>query len=259
MENKNILITGASRGLGKEIAINFASRPDVASIVITARNIVKLNEVKILLTKINPKIDIRCIEGDLSNYETIKTLIKRLKKTKINFNVIINNAGAGNIAPLEDMEDNRIQEIFFINLIAPMLIIKNYLSELRKYRWGRIVNISSISVFKPHQLLVPYIVSKSGLGSLAECVTNCEIKNGITCNTIVPGLMLTDAGKESIKKSFIDYNEKNALEIEQKVSNSLPSRQIVKPSEITALINFLIGESANNISGEYFRVASGII
>jgi len=256
---KRVLITGGNKGLGKAIALNMATKSDIETIVITARNNTQLEETKKEILKINFKIDVKAIQGDLSSFESITDLINELKKSDISFNVIINNAGTGDIGPFEDTEDRKIEEVFYVNAIAPTLLIKNLLPGLRQNGWGRIINISSISVFKPNALLLPYVVSKSVLKSLSECITAAEIKNGITCNTIMPGLMLTDLGKKSIKRSFPDYNDQNAAEIENKVAKNMPSGQLVDLSEITSTIDFLLSDSARGISGEYFRVASGII
>ncbi len=257
--NKRILITGGSQGLGKETAMSLAKRDDIETIIISARNEQKLELTKKEITNINPKIKVFAIAGDLSNEKGIKKLIQDIKHAGVNLNVIINNAGTGVKEPLEDTEDSKIVEIFHVNTIAPILITKHFLSDLRENKWGRIINISSISVFKPGPLLAIYSTSKSGLKTLSECITLAEMKNGITCNTIMPGLILTELGKKSVKVSFPEYNEQNSSEIEQKMAENFPAGRFVKPSEVTSVIEFLISDSASGISGEYFRVASGIV
>jgi len=256
---KNILITGASKGLGKELSLSLSRRDDVEFIAITARDYDKLENTKKEILEINDNIKVIIIQGNLSNLSDTQNLINDLKKTKVQFNVLINNAGTGVKEPLELTPDEIIEEIIQVNLVAPILITKHFLPHLRANNYGRIINISSISVVKPGPLISVYATTKSGLKTFSECISIAEIKNGITCNTIMPGLILNDMGRKSIKAMFPDYNEQNASEYEGIVAQNFPSGKFVTYAEVVNVVKFLLSEEACCISGEFFRVASGYL
>lgn len=256
---KNVLITGASKGLGKELALSLSQRIDIGTIVITARDQKKLEVTQNEILKINNNIRVIIVPGSFSNIEGILKFINDLKNLKVDFNIIINNAGTAVKEPLEVTPNEIIEEIIHVNLIAPILITKNFLSHLRKSNYGRIINISSISVVKPGPLISIYATTKSGLKTFSECMSLAEIKNGITCNTIMPGLILNDMGRKSIKVMFPEYNEQNASEIENMMSKDFPSGRFVTCTDVANVMNFLLSDEAGCISGEFFRVASGLL
>lgn len=256
---KHVIITGGSRGLGQSLALGLAGRGDAESITLIARNMENLKETAEKISTLNAECRIGIVAGDLSNSQGIDAVITELNNPDIPYNVLINNAGRGGIGSLEETEDEEIEKIMSVNLLAPMRLIKYFLPGARKNKWGRIINISSISIFNPSPMLTPYIVSKSGLKSLSECISLSDIANGITCNTICPGLMLTDMGKSSVKYSFPDYDTFTASEIERRIAESFPAKKITDPLEVVRLIDFLVSDESGSISGEFFRIASGLL
>lgn len=257
--NKNIIITGASRGLGKEIALNFAQKDDTTSLALIARTASKLADLQETIKKTNNKINVCPICQDLSDSEGISNAINSLKKTGVDFNILINNAGTYVLGSEEKVKDQEIEKVIFVNLIAPLRFSRFLLPNARENKWGRIVNISSISVFRPSPAIASYVMSKSALLSLSECITLSDMSNGITSNSILPGLMLTEMGKYTIKEVFTEYNEKNSEEIEKTVALKFPSKDLTKISDVINVINFLVSNEGGCISGEFFRVASGLL
>ena len=253
---KNIILTGASKGLGEFTALKLAEQKDVASLTLIARTQEKLQEIK---RKIPPHIRVEIIPGDLSTSEGMDKIIASLRQTAIACNVLINNAAYGHIGKLENTSDTEIDKVFFTNLIAPLRLIKYFLPIAREQKWGRIINISSISIFHPNPEILPYILSKSPFLPLAQCLTLSDMSNGITCNTILPGMMLSEMGKMVIRRTFPDYSTETAAKIEKKISDRFPAKKMTDFEEITNTMEFLISEKGASISGEFFRIASGLL
>lgn len=256
---KNIIVTGASKGLGRAIALALTEGNDVGVIALIARDLDKLYETAEKIRQVNQRCNIEVIQGDLSHSHGIGLVIHRLQQLNLNYNLLINNAGYCHIGALERTPEDEIEKTFFTNLIAPMRLIKFFLPAARKCGWGRIINISSILIFNPNPLLTSYIVSKSALKSLSECISLADISHGITCNTICPGLMMTEMAKTSFQAFFPGYNERTARVIEDKFIQQLPSKKVTDLSEVTNLVNFLVSDNGGTISGEFFRVASGML
>lgn len=254
---QNIIITGASKGLGEFMTRKLARHNEVDSLTIVARSVEKLEVIQRELSREGLRIEI--VGGDLATHEGVAGIVQALQKTGIAFNVLINNAGYGYLGKLETTPPAELEKIFFTNLIAPMELIQYFLPIARPGKWGRIINISSISVFHPSPDIIPYVVSKSGLLSLSECVAGAEAANGITCNTILPGMMLSDMGKLAIRHSFPDYTPENAARIEKKLADRFPSKQFTTFQQITDVVEFLLSPQGDALNGEFFRVASGLL
>lgn len=256
---KHCIVTGAGRGLGRAISLDLAAREDVSSIALIARSVDELAETASMAAELNPRCRIEVLAGDLSSGRGTNTIISSLRRNKISYNVLINNAGYASMGSLEETTDEQIERTLFVNLAAPAKLIKFFLPAARAGKWGRIINISSISAFRPDPSLTAYIVSKSALKSLSECVSLSGISDGITCNTICPGLMLTEMGKESIRLAFPQYGDYTAPEIEMRIAEMFPSGRLTEPEEVARVISFLLSEHGGCISGEFFRVSSGLL
>lgn len=256
---KNAIITGGSRGLGKYIATRLARTKNLSSLTLISKNRDNLSAIVSELKRIKKDLPVHGIYSDLSNERGIAFAIKQLRKLDLDFNILINNASASAIGRLDDLHHKSIVSVINLNLTAPLLLIKFFLPYARKNGWGRIINISSISVNHPSSSIIPYIVSKAGLNKLSECIHISDAAHGITCNTIMPGLMLTDMGKKAIRYNFPSYGGKNSAIIEEKILKQFPVNKFTELRDVYRAIDFLLSGSASSISGEYIRIASGLI
>ncbi|MEK6882757.1 MAG: SDR family NAD(P)-dependent oxidoreductase [Nanoarchaeota archaeon] len=172
MENKWVLITGSSKGLGKELAFVFADNN--FNVVIHGRDSAKLEEVKKEILKRNVECEI--VEGDLVEEETINKL-ENISKEK-NIFVLINNAGYGIKETLEEMDENEIDLLVKTNLIAPIKLTKRLILPLEKNN-GSIININSVSGLEFQQDRTIYCASKWGLRGFSETFRLEALKKGI--------------------------------------------------------------------------------
>lgn len=198
----NIIITGASRGIGYETAKRFAAIGD-NNIVIIARNESKLKELKNECDRENTKSQLFPIVFDLEDSNSYKdVLVVEIKKYISTIDIVINNAGLLINKPFDKLTDNDIDRMIELNLTSPTKLIKSLLPLMN--RPAHIINISSMGGFQGSQKfpgLAVYSAAKAGLASLTECLAE-EYKNtGLVFNCLAIGS--TDT--EMLREAFPGY------------------------------------------------------
>jgi short-subunit dehydrogenase len=184
----NIVITGASRGIGYEVAKLFSSKGD-NHIVAIARNDSKLLELQNECLSLNTKAQVHPIAFDLEKTGRVKDhLLTEIQKTIKNIDLIINNAGLLINKPFDKLSETEISSMIQLNLTAPALIIQALLPLMNKP--GHIVNISSMGGFQGSQKfpgLAIYSAAKAGLASLTECLAEEYKNSGLVFNCLAIG------------------------------------------------------------------------
>lgn len=230
----NILVTGASRGIGKTIAKSLQS---YGNVYVTARNEEKLKEF-------GNEMYFVC---DLSKEEDLLKLGDFIQEKKID--ILVNNAGEYTYCGIEDTEISKLNEMLSINLKAPIYLMHSAIPHMKKNKFGRVINIGSISGVMGEAYASMYSATKAGLIGLSKA-TGLELAEfGITVNAINPGWVDTELGKSSIEDS--EFSEEEILE-------SIPQRRFVKPEEIAGLVKYLISEEAKGITGQSINLCAGL-
>ncbi len=228
----NILVTGASKGIGNAIANELQSAGEV---FVTGRD-------EQALTACNAKGFCVC---DLS--KDINILAKFIEEK--NIDVLINNAGEYIYAGLETMNIADIQRLYQTNLIAPAYLISKAIPHMKGQRWGRIINIGSISGVMGEAYASIYSSSKSGLIGLTKALALELAEFDITVNTINPGWVETELGMNSIEESEFSKEE---------IMETIPQKRFVKPQEVAKLCKYLISEDAKGITGQSINICAGL-
>lgn len=230
----NILVTGASRGIGKTIA---KSLQNYGNVYVTARSEEKLKEF-------GNEMYFVC---DLSKEDDLIKLGEFIQEKGID--ILVNNAGNYTYCGIENTEISKLNEILSINLKAPIYLMHSAIPHMKKNRFGRVINIGSISGVMGEAYASMYSATKAGLIGLSKA-TGLELAEfGITVNTINPGWVDTELGKSSIEDS--EFSEEEILE-------SIPQRRFVKPEEIAGLVKYLISEEAKGITGQSINICAGL-
>lgn len=225
----NILITGASRGIGKAIADNMLNLGH--NVFVSARNEEPLKQYRNY-----------CI-CDLS--KNIEILGDYIEKNKID--VLINNAGEYIYSSIEAMEISQIEQLLKTNLEAPLYLISKAVPYMKEKKWGRIVNIGSISGVMGEAGASIYSASKAGLIGAAKSLALELAEFGITVNTINPGWVDTDMGNSSV-----------GMFSKEEIISCIPQRRFVSPGEIAGMIKYLISEEAKGVTGQSINLCAGL-
>ena len=227
-----ILITGASKGIGKAIFEELSSSNFV---YITGRNA----EV---LKSMNAK---GCFVCDLAG--NIDELLDYIKVTK--FDCIINNAGEYIYGAIDAMTDDTISHIYKTNLIAPVKIISSAVPYMKRQKFGRIVNIGSISGVMGEANASLYSSTKSGLIGLTKALALELAEFEITINTINPGWVDTELGNKSIEVGNFTKDE---------IMECIPQHRFVSPHEVACMVKYLLSNDAKSITGQSINICAGL-
>ncbi len=239
---KKILITGSSKGIGFSTAKKLSEEGH--QVVITGRNAKKLSEVS---KEIKPS---GFIAGDLLEADFSSRLYKSAVDILENIDVLINNAGLYVWSNIEKTPSEEIERLVKLNLQIPYELCKFVVPEMKARKWGRIINIGSISGAVGEANASLYSATKAGLIGLSKSLALELAESGITVNVINPGWVKTDLAENA----FVNQGqpgEKEQLEM-------IPQRRWINPDEIAELVKYLISDSAYGITGQSLNLCCGL-
>ena len=235
LADKNILITGASQGLGREMALRFA-REGAAGLSLVARHADKLNAVRDEVLKIAPKIDIVTIEADVSKPQDIERIVATtLAQFKGVLDVLANNASTIGPAPMPNLLDYPVEdfrEVLDTNLIGPFLLIKNALPAMIE-RGGSIINVTSDAGQVGYPGWGAYGISKFGLEGMSQTWASELGDTNVRVNWVDPGNMNTAMHR--------------AAEPEEDPT------EWANPADVTDVFVFLASDKSKGITGKRFQ------
>ncbi|MFZ4613558.1 MAG: SDR family NAD(P)-dependent oxidoreductase [Bacteroidia bacterium] len=178
------LITGASNGIGLELAKIHASKG--GNLVLVARNKSKLDELKKELEN-QYKVSVYIIGKDLSVFNSAQEVYDETNKQNIKIDYLINNAGFGDFGMFVDSDWNKELQMINLNITALTQFTKLYLQEMVKHRSGKIMNVASTAAFQPGPIMAVYFATKAYVLSFSEAVNNEVSDKGVTVTTLCPG------------------------------------------------------------------------
>jgi len=233
--SKRVLITGGNKGIG--LAVSRAMLEFGYEVIIVARDFDTCPIVGVA--------NVTAIEYDLSNVEDLPAIAKEVG----NIDILINNAGDYVYGGIEEMDYEKISRIFTTNLLTPTYLCSIAAKTMQEKKWGRIINIGSISGVMGEAYASLYSGSKAGLIGLTKALALELAQYEITVNTVNPGWVETKMGLKSIEES--DFTNEETLE-------TIPQKRFVDPKEIERLINYLISEDAKGITGQSINLCAGL-
>ena len=228
----NILVTGASKGIGRIIAEEMKS---IGNVFVSGRN-------KEALEKLNAKD--YCVCDLAQNPEILGDFIE-----KNSIDILVNNAGEYIYGAIETMKLEDIERIHRTNLIAPAYLISRAVPYMKSKNSGRIINIGSISGVMGEANASLYSSSKAGLLGLTKALALELAEHNITVNTINPGWVDTELGNESIEQS--DFTK-------EEIFDCIPQKRFVTPEEVANLVKYLISSEAKGITGQGINLCAGL-
>jgi short-subunit dehydrogenase len=184
------LITGASAGIGREFARQLAGRAQ--SLILVARREQKLIELRDELRRAHPNLIVDVQETDLADSVQLKKLITWLDREKIDVDLLINNAGLGDIGSFVTSDSRRNEQIMLVNIVALTSLIRHLLPQMIRRKHGGILNVSSSAGFLPIPGFAVYAASKAYVTSFSEALRAEVHRTGVSICTLCPGPVHTE-------------------------------------------------------------------
>jgi 3-oxoacyl-[acyl-carrier protein] reductase len=236
MNKKNIFVSGASRGIGRDIAVSFAKNG--FNVVGTSRNDFIFNEN---LKNLIP------IKLDITNRKDVQDCFKKLKQIDLLPNILINNAGITSDQLFIRMKDEDWDSVIETNLTGTFNLSKIFIKNMIKNKSGRIINISSISGLMGNPGQVNYASSKAALSGFTKSLAKEVGSRNITVNSVAPGYIETDM------TAFMEGDAKSSI------IKNIPLGRIGDVSDVSELVMFLASEDASYITGQTISVDGGLL
>ena len=226
----NILVTGASKGIGKVICESLNG-----NIYATARS-----------EELLSAYENYCV-CDLAKREGMEKLGEYIVKN--NIDVLINNAGGYVYSPVEEISHEQLEQIIKLDLEAPLYLISKAVPYMKSQKFGRIINIGSISGVMGEAYASAYSGAKSGLIGATKALALELAPYGITVNTINPGWVNTDMGNFSANEG--GFTKEELLEC-------IPQKRFVSPKEIAGMVKYLLSDVAKGVTGQSINLCAGL-
>ncbi len=253
IKGKNAIVCASSQGLGKSAAVDLAK--EGVNLAICSRNKDKINLVKEEIEQI-ADVKVVAIEADLSSEKDINALFQEAKAELKVIDILINNNGGPPPSTFEELTDEDWQRTFNSTMMSAIRLAKLVLPDMKKNKWGRIINISSVSVKTPVNGLFLSNSIRMGVLGWAKALSDEVAPHGITVNSVCPGTTKTER-IEQILNAQSESSGKDKSEIEEAMANSIPMLRIGEASDLSALITFLASEKASYMTGLAVQVDGG--
>ncbi len=243
MQQKVALVTGASRGIGREIAVELAKQ-DFTVIVNYSGNEAAAKEVEDQIHALGKQaVTFRC---NVANYDDVSNMIAKIQDEFGGIDVIINNAGITKDNLLLKMTEQEYDAVLDTNLKGAFNVVKHAVRGMIKKRSGRIINISSVSGVMGNAGQVNYSAAKAGMIGMTKALARELASRGITVNAVAPGFIDTDMTKGLPQATL------------EAVAAQIPLKRLGSVKDIADIVVFLATNEGNYITGQVFQVDGGL-
>lgn len=242
MNTNYVLITGASRGIGKAIAIEFAKQGH--ALVLVSKNSIQLLEtLKEHLTS-KYRIPCECFLTDVSDYNSVCTLKQMLDEKNIVISTIINNAGISHFGLIQDTDIALWNKVIETNLSSCFYVCKTFIDDMVRNQAGHIINISSVWGTVGASCEVAYSASKGGVNAFTKALAKELAPSGISVNAIACGAIDTE------------MNQRLSTEERECLENEIPAGRMGTPEEVAKLA-YKIARSDVYLTGQIITIDGG--
>lgn len=244
LEGKVALVTGASRGIGREIAFELAR--EGASVAVNyagseAKALELVDEIKAMGR------EAFAIQADVSNSDSVNDMVKETVERFGKLDILVNNAGITKDNLLMRMKESEWDDVININLKGVFLCTKAVTRQMMKQRSGRIINISSVVGVSGNAGQANYVAAKSGVIGLTKTAAKELSSRGITVNAIAPGFITTD------------MTDKLNEEVTAEMLKQIPLARFGEPKDIARAVVFLASEDSNYMTGQTLNINGGMV
>ena len=238
------LITGGTRGIGKEIALTLSKEGfDIAI------NYRKENDELEELKKEIENNNVKCllVQGDVSSFDDCERFVKETAEELGSIDILVNNAGITKDMLLMRMKKEDFEQVIDTNLVGTFNVTKNVISYMMKARKGNIVNISSVVGISGNAGQTNYSASKAGIIGFTKSLTKEVASRNIRVNAVAPG--------------FIETNMTDVLkdEVKEEIAKNIPLKRMGKAEDVAKAVKFLVSEESAYITGQVIQVDGGML
>lgn len=242
--SKVAFITGATRGIGRAIALELAN--EGYNIALNYRT---ENEALETLKKEISELGVECypVQGDVSKAEDSERMTKEIIEYFEQIDVLVNNAGITKDKLIQRMKEEEFTDVINVNLVGTFNITKNVIKYMTKKRYGKIINISSVVGISGNAGQSNYAASKAGIIGFTKSIAKELASRNITANAVAPGFIKTDM--TNVLKD----------EIKEAIEGTIPLKRLGTAEDVAKVVKFLASDDSNYITGQVINVDGGML
>lgn len=242
LEGRVALVSGASRGIGRAIALKLAQQG--ARVAVNARALENAEKVAVEIGEMGG--DAIAFQADVKDSKSVKDMFSEVTARWEKVDILVNNAGINRDTLLLKMSEEAWGDVIETNLTGAYNCTKMALRSMMRLRWGRIISVASIAGLMGNAGQANYSASKAGLIAFTKSVAKEVGSLNITANAIAPGFIVTD------------MTDRVPEEMKEAILKMTPLGRYGQPEEVAELVAFLAGDKAAYISGQVIAIDGGI-
>jgi NAD(P)-dependent dehydrogenase (short-subunit alcohol dehydrogenase family) len=253
-QDKIVLVTGGSGGLGRALAVAFARAG--SRVVIAARNQEHLMKTAKELSA--SSCSVLALACDVTDKEQVEALAGTIRAKLGAVQILVNNAGIARAMGFLDMPDSLWHEILLTNLTGAYYCCKVFLPRMIAAKWGRIINIASTTAKVGYPHVSAYTASKHGVLGLTRSLALETARRGITVNAICPGYLNNELTRDNARR-MAEKTGQSVEDILALFAASAPQNRLIEPEEVASLALLLAGEKSSGITGQAINIDGGAV
>ena len=254
LQGRTALITGASRGIGRGIALKFAQ--EGADLFLCATNMEKLKETRELASASDRKIELYTV--DISERDAVEAMVRKAIDIFGQIDILVNNAGIYKASRFVDYSYEDFDRIMKVNLYGPFNVTQFVLRHMLERKKGKVVNIASTAGKWASMNQSAYNISKHGIVAMTRCTGLEMAQHGITVNAICPGLVKTDL-EAAFGEGHAEIMGISPKEVLDWVTSRVPMGRWLSTEEVAHLATYLASSESDGMTGQSLLLDGGML
>ncbi|MBC8358577.1 MAG: SDR family oxidoreductase [Candidatus Aminicenantes bacterium] len=255
IKNRVALVAASSKGLGKAVALQLSK--EGSKVVICARNKDRLFKTRDEIAAETGGM-VRALIADVTERSQVSKLVEQVVNEFGTIEILVNNAGGPPSGTADEFNLDDYQNALKLNLLSTINLCYEVMPLMKKQKWGRIINMTSVSAKQPIDTLILSNTTRTGVLGFSKSISNQLASYGITVNSVCPGYTKTER-VEGLAKFFEESGKGSVDEFYNNIEKAIPMGRLGTPEEIAQAVAFLASEGASYITGVALQIDGGYI
>ena len=255
LEGKVAIVAASSKGIGKAIALAFALEGTKLAICARGEEALRATADEIIG---KTGVEVLAIKADVTVEEDVQRLVRSAAEKFGRIDILVSNSGGPPTGVFEDIPQETWEKAVDLNLMSTIYLCRAVIPYMKKQKWGRIINMTSVSVKQPINGLILSNAVRAGVVGLSKSLSNEMAKDNILINVVGPGYTLTERLRELANSRAIEEGISEE-EVYKAWEERIPLGRLAQSEEIANLVVFLASEKASYITGTTIQVDGGLV
>jgi 3-oxoacyl-[acyl-carrier protein] reductase len=255
LRGKAALVAASSRGLGKAVALELSR--EGARVAICARTRQRLEAAQSEIAG-ETGGEVLPLVADVTQQSQVESLVHQVNAQFGSVDILVNNAGGPPAGLMDAFDGSDYEKALRLNLLSTIALTYQVIPLMKEQKWGRIVNITSVSAKQPINTLILSNTSRAGVLGFSKSISEQLAPFGVTVNSVCPGYTRTERVEE-LAQSFEDSGKGSVTDFYRNVEATIPMGRLAEPVEFAKVVTFLASEAASYVTGVALQIDGGYV